>query len=178
MRPLLAVALVAAAASTASAGPYLGLGIGTSASPSGDLEMTSSDGNRTGRLILGTSFGRFSVEGAGSRFSVYRGKYPYDGSQLAVAGKYSLPLGDQFEAFGRLGLQRTWLSTDVNQADWQGNGWLAGAGFEYRFKVSGVGASAFVDYQYANANLVDQRSTNVERGMGVGMWTLGATVSL
>lgn len=178
MRPLLAVALVAAAASTASAGPYLGLGIGTAASPSGDLEMTSSDGNRTGRLILGNSWGRFSVEGQGSRYSVYKGRLPYDGSQLAVAGKYSLPLGDSFEAFGRLGLQRTWLNTDANQADWQGNGWLFGAGFEYRFKISTVGASAFVDYQYASTNLVDQRSTNTERGMGVGLWTLGATVSL
>lgn len=97
MRTLLAVALVAAAASTASAGPYLGLGIGTAASP---------------------------------------------------------------------------------KADWQGNGWLFGAGFEYRFKISTVGASAFVDYQYASTNLVDQRSTNTERGMGVGLWTLGATVSL
>jgi hypothetical protein len=178
MRSLLAAALVAAAASTASAGPYLGLGIGTSASPSGDFPMSSSDGSRTGRLVVGTQFGRFSIEGQGSKYGFYRSTLPYSGSFLAVAGKYSLPLGDNFEAFGRLGLERTWLSTDVNAPDFTGNGFLIGAGFEYRFTVSGVGASAFVDYQRTQSSLLNQNDMKTTKDVGIGMWTLGATVSL
>jgi hypothetical protein len=178
MRSLLAVALVAAAASTASAGPYVGLGIGTAASPGGELSMTSSDGNRSGRLLVGTSFGRFSIEGAGSRFGVFREAADYDGTQIAAAGKYNFPLGDNFEVFGRAGLQRTWLSADKGGSEWIGNGWLLGAGFQYRFLVKTVDASLFVDYQYAAANLVDQSTTTRERGITLGLWTLGATVSL
>ena len=178
MRPLLAAVLVAAAASTASADPYLGLGIGTAASPSGDIPMTSNDGNRTGRLLGGYRFGRFSVEGAASRYSIFKATTPYDGTVLAVAGKYSLPLGDNFEAFGRLGLERTWLSTDTTDSDWSGNGLLLGAGFEYRFDVKATGASVFVDYQRTQSNLVREVDMTTTKGMGVGLWTIGATVSL
>lgn len=178
MRSLLAAALVAAAASTASAGPYLGLGIGTAASPSGDITDAPSDGNRTGRLIVGTQFGRFSVEGTGSRFSIFRGTLPYTGSVLAVAGKYSLPLGNDFEAFGRLGLERTWLSTDLNAPDFVGNGLLLAAGFEYRLKVAGTGASVFVDYQRMQSSLLNQDNMKTSKDAGIGIWTLGATVSL
>jgi opacity protein-like surface antigen len=176
MRPLLAVALVAAAASTASAGPYLGLGIGTSASVDSDRWMFSSDGNRTGRLFGGQTWGRFSVEGQGTRYSFFSGSAPYDATSLAVAAKYSFPLGDDFEVFGRGGLQHTWLNTDTNQADVDGNGLLLGAGFEYRLKLSIGAGSLFVDYQYDHTSF--DAGKNVSVGGSAGMWTLGATVAL
>jgi opacity protein-like surface antigen len=178
MRSLLAIALIAAAASTASAEGYLGLGIGTAASPSGDLPMTSNDGARTGRLLGGYRFGRFSIEGTASRYSIYKANASYDGTVLAAAGKYSLPLGDNFEAFGRLGLARTWLNTDTNNADWAGNGLLLGAGFEYRFLIAKTGVSAFVDYQRIQSNLDRQSDSQMTKGMGIGLWTLGFSVSL
>jgi hypothetical protein len=179
MRPLLAaVALVAASASAASAGAYLGLGIGTAASPGGELTTTSSDGNRSGRVILGTSFGRLSIEGNGDRFGLYRGQAAYQGTTLAAVLKYSLPLGDHFEVYGRGGLQRTWLNTDDNAADWAGNGWLLGAGFEYRLDLAGTGASVFVDYQHTDTGLLNQTDMKTAKDETFGMWTLGATVSL
>ena len=179
MRSLLAVAIVAATASAASAGTYLGLGIGTAASASGDITNTTSDGNRTGRVLGGFQFGRFSVEGAVSRYGIDKDRtVPYQGTRLGVAGKYSLPLGDQFEAFGRLGLQRTWLNTDGAYVDYVGNGLLLGAGFEYRLNVAGTGASLFVDYEYARTGLVNQRDMKTTKDEGIGMWTLGATIAL
>jgi hypothetical protein len=180
MRPLLAVVLVAASASAASAGPYLGLGIGTAARPSGDLPVTTGDGNRSGRAIVGMKFGRFSIEATGSRFGeMRRNTYPYQGTMLAAAVKYSLPLGNNFEAFGRGGLERTWLSTDpVNLPDYTGNGWLLGAGFEYRLNIEGTGASIFVDYEHTSTSLVNQSVMSQTAGESVGIWTLGATVSL
>lgn len=178
MRSLLAVALVAAAAATASAGPYLGLGIGTAASPSGEIPMGANNGNRTGRLLGGMQWGHFSIEGEAARFGMYAGSAPYDGTMLAAAAKYSLPLGDQFEAFGRAGLQRSWLSTDTTAPDYVGNGWLLGAGFEYRLTVAGTGASVFVDYQRTGVGLLNQNNMKTIRDEGFGLWTLGATVSL
>lgn len=177
MRPLLAVVLVAASASAASAGPYLGLGIGTAASPSGEIPNASQDGNRTGRLMVGMRFGNLSIEGAGCRYGMFTGSYPYQGTQLAAVLKYSLPLGNDFDAFGRGGIQRTWLSTDTVLSDYAGNGWLLGAGFEYHLKVAGTGASIFVDYQHTDTNLINQQNMST-KDETFGMWTLGATVSL
>jgi hypothetical protein len=176
MRSLLAVALIAAAASTASAEGYLGLGIGTAASPSAD--KTSSNGERSGGAFGGMHFGQFSVEGAASRYGVWRGNQEYSGTVLAVAGKYNLKLGDGFDAYGRLGLERTWLSTDTTASDYAGNGWLLGAGFEYHFKLASTGASAFVDYERTQTGLVNQNDMKTQKDTGIGLWTLGVTVSL
>jgi hypothetical protein len=178
MRSLIAVAIVAATASSASAGTYLGLGIGTAASPGSDIgAMTTNDGSRTGRLMLGTRFGHLSVEGAGSRYSIARGASPYDGTMLAVALKYSLPLGNNFEAFGRGGLERTWLNSD-DYSDYVGNGWLLGAGFEYRLDLGATAASIFVDYEHTDSTLTNQSDMQTQKGETIGLWTLGVTVAI
>lgn len=178
MRSLLAVALVAASASAASAGTYLGLGIGTSATPSGDIPMTSNDGNHSGRLMVGSRFGRLSIEGAGSRYGFYRSNATFQGTMLAIAAKYNYPLGDNFEVFGRGGLQRTWLSTSASTlSDFAGNGWLLGAGFEYRLDL-GVGASVFVDYEHTSTSLVNQDDMRTTKDESIGMWTLGVTLAI
>jgi hypothetical protein len=181
MRSLIAVAIVAAsaiaAAPTASAGTYLGLGIGTAASPGGDIPMTSSDGNRSGRLILGTRFGHLSVEGTGERYGFFRGVAVYQGNVLGAALKYSLPLGNNFEVFGRGGLERTWLSTD-NPAGLAGNGWLVGAGFEYRLNLGVTGASVFVDYEHTDTSLVNQSDMKATRDETIGLWTAGVTLAI
>lgn len=178
MRSLLAVALVAASASAASAGTYLGLGIGTAASPGGDMPMATSDGNRTGRVILGMRFGRLSVEGNGERFGMFsHTNWQYQGTMLAAALKYSLPLGDSFELFGRAGLERTWLNTNV-APDLAGNGWLLGAGFEYRLNLAATDASVFVDYQHTDTTLVNQTNMKTQQDETIGIWTAGITVSI
>src|SRR5262245_31893945 len=101
-RTALALVLVAASASAASAGGYVGLGIGTGAASSGDFPLDES--GRSGRLLLGYRFGNFSVEGLGMRYGmVTTDAHPWTGTTLAVAAKYSLPLQDSFEVFGRAG---------------------------------------------------------------------------
>lgn len=180
--PLVAVVLVAASASAASAGGYLGVGIGTAASPGGNVDMPSSDGTRTGRLVLGTRFGHLSIEGAGSRYGLLNAtKAPYEGTMLAGALKYSFPLGNNFEVFARGGLERTWLThqsaTAGNAYDWTGNGWLLGGGFEYRLDLGVTAASIFVDYEHSDTTL-DTSAVPMSRDMTVGMWTLGATLAI
>ena len=182
MRSLLAVALVAASATAASANTYLGLGIGTAASPGGDMGMSSSDGNRSGRLMLGTRFGHLSLEGAGSRYGLLHvsGTSPYQGTMLAGALKYSLPLGNNFELFARGGLERTWLtheSSAGNAYDWSGNGWLVGAGFEYRLNLGVTAASIFVDYEHSDTTLTTPAVMRA-RDATIGLWTAGVTLAI
>ena len=177
--PLLAVALVAASASAASAGTYLGLGIGTAASGhvGSDTSSMGSSGDRSGRLFLGFRFGNLSIEGGVMRFSQFFKATRDDATQLSADLKYSLPLGDGFEVFGRGGLQRTQLSNDY--AEINGNGWLLGGGFEYRLNLGVTAASLFVDYTHTQTTF-DQGATGGMSSIdsSASMWMAGATLAL
>ncbi|HSD87420.1 MAG TPA: outer membrane beta-barrel protein [Kofleriaceae bacterium] len=177
-RLALAAVLLAATATTASAGGFVGLGIGTTPAVTGDVAYHA-DG-RSGRLELGYSFGRLSIEGLGSRFDLFRADgYGYQDTSLGIAGKYNLPLGDRFEVFGRLGLQYTDLRSDDRvREDYSGSGILAGAGFEYRIPLQALKASVFVDYTIAHSSLTSPAVYGTtEFSFTTRAWTLGATIS-
>lgn len=182
-RVLVASALVAASSGVASAGGYIGLGIGTGPSLSRDgknVAITSneikSDG-RSARLIGGFRFGRFAVEAALGGFDAAT-QLQTDGSfyesriyQVSLSGKYNLPLSDGFEAFGRLGVQRTSFSMEDSRFDADGTGLMLGAGIEYRVKATGI--SVWMDYQYGRATLDGEL---IAGELSARMWTLGATI--
>jgi hypothetical protein len=175
MKRLCVVALVlGASVSTASAGAYIGLGVGTSARASSDETMMAGDG-RSGRLMLGWRIGRLGIEGSGTRYDVWVAGAPFEATQLALGLKYGLPIGNNFEVFGRGGLQRTSLSKMSSGGyDASGGGFYLGLGVEYRLPVAAVGASLFMDYQ--------RSWTTFDNGYGeyggvAGIWTLGATLS-
>jgi hypothetical protein len=174
----LAVILVAASATASSAGTYVGLGVGSSASIGGDSTAITSDGGRSGRLIVGQSFGRLSIEGAGTRYGAFYQKAGYDGTALAIAARLTFPVSGPIALFGRGGLQRTWLSTSrANMTSFSGNGYLLGAGVEYDFHVSVLGGGAiFADYERADSTF--QGSAGRSFDFNASMWTLGVTLSL
>jgi hypothetical protein len=177
----LAVILVAAASTAASAGTYLGLGLGSSASVGGTdtgSAVFAQGSDRSERFIVGQKFGYISIEGAGTRYGLYHQTTGYDGTAVALAAKLSLPLGNGFDAFGRGGVQRTWLSTDTaNAMEYSGNGWLLGGGFEYHLGVSLLGGgSIFVDYERAKTTFDGQAGRPFDNT--VSMWTLGLTLSI
>lgn len=175
-RTALALVLVAASASAASAGTYLGAGIGTAPAVNTDFADMQSSG-RSGRLVAGMRFGRLSVEGSGGRYGLYLAGAPFDSTTLAADVKFSLPLGSNFEAYGKAGLQNTWLSTDaMGYGDTSGGGLLLGAGFEYRLNLVATSASLFVDYQYAHSSFDTDNKTPFDAS--ARMWTLGFTVGL
>jgi hypothetical protein len=171
-RTALAVVMVAASASSAFAGGFVGLGIGTGAASSGDFQIDE-DG-RSGRLMLGYRFGRISIEGMGTRYDMVSSEgHEWTGTTLALAGRYNLPLGDNFEVFGRLGLERTDLSGKVYDEELAGNGILFGAGAEFRLPIAAVGASLFVDYSIIRSGSMN----GVDGTLTSRIWTLGATLS-
>jgi hypothetical protein len=177
---LVALAL-AASSSAASAGTYLGLGVGTAADMVGDsgkgVVMKGND--RSGRLILGYRFGRFSLEATGTRYGMYQNALPFDSTMAALALKFSLPLAQGFEVFGRGGVEHTWLTTNAQGGfNEDGNGWLIGAGVEYRFHLSFVaGGSIFVDYERAQTTFTNSMYS-LSYGGGAGVFMAGVTVSI
>jgi hypothetical protein len=59
-----------------------------------------------------------------------------------------------------------------------GNGWLVGAGFEYRLDLGVTAASIFVDYEHSDTGLVDQTNMTSSRDETVGLWTAGVTLAI
>lgn len=173
---LAALVVVAASAAPASAGTYVGLGIGTGASASASNGAMLEENGRSGRALIGWRLGRLAVEGAGTRYDYWGNANPYTATQLAAALKLGLPLGNNFEFFGRGGLHRTWFNQQNGDGDDAGNGYLLGGGFEYRLNLGVTGASVFVDYQRSSVTLVDDRMAEVD--VATSMWTLGLTVSI
>jgi opacity protein-like surface antigen len=98
-----------------------------------------------------------------------------DAYQISVAGKVSVPLGSNFEAFGRLGLQHTSVGGYMPAYDTSGNGFLLGAGIEYRFDIGfGSGASVTLDYQLAKTELSGERfQAGTAFDVVARQWTIG-----
>lgn len=182
-RPALAVALVTASTGFASAGGYIGLGIGTAPAinvSNEEMHRDFSGDGRSARLIGGFRFGRFAIEGSyggadhGLQLEPNGTYYPIALRQLSLSGKYNLPLSDGFEAYGRLGLQRTSLTLDGDDRfDANGSGLMAGIGMEYRVPVAG--ASIWIDYQYSRSSL-ENDSGLTKMDIHSRVWTLGATI--
>lgn len=183
-RAALAVALVAAMSSVAAAGPYVGIGIGTNSVSGSDRIV---DDGRSGRLLVGYAFqpmryGTFALEGSISGYGLglkdRDDALPMDAYQLSAAARFNLPLSDNFEAFGRLGLHHTTVSADNPIYDTSGNGFLVGAGIAYRFDARvGKGAAVSVDYQLNKVDLEGERFMGpASLGLLERQWTIGVTL--
>jgi hypothetical protein len=103
-----------------------------------------------------------------------------DAYQASAALKLNLPLGNNFEAFGRAGLHHTWISPEVDGNEVSGNGLLVGAGFEYRLNLLVGQGSIFVDYQYNRVKLEGEERFMAGQALDSSyrMWTMGLTVGL
>jgi len=172
---LVAAALVAIS-STASAGTYLGLAIGTEPGVNGDFETAAPPLGRSLRGLAGIRFGNFAIEGAVNGFGVdvrsYGSQNVY---QASASAKLNFPLGSGFEAFGRAGLERTWLSLGDDRYNYRGDGFLVGGGFELRIDAILTNASLFVDYNVHHATLDNTRGSVDETSR---IWALGFTVGI
>ena len=134
-----------------------------------------------GRSSWATRFGQISIEGAAQRGSLSQdsNRAGFDLTQLSVAGKYSLPISDGFEAFGRFGYQHTGLgsqdSATGGQLDISGSGFLLGAGIEYRVNLVATSASIFLDYNFTTSSMGGP-SLTVPQTLQTRGFTIGATV--
>jgi hypothetical protein len=188
-RALLVGAVLLATTTAASAGTYLGLGIGPDANVGGTESISS--GGRSARLLGGYSFGGLKVGAISVEASITGQSLTYnsnargmfDAKELALAGRYNYPIGYHFEVFGKVGVHHTWLSHQDSAHygsvyDSSGNGVLLGLGVEYRLPNIGPvhGPSFFLDYTHYMTTL--EGNGFMFEGASVGMWMLGFTVGL
>jgi len=178
VKSLAPIVIVAALAGSASAGTYVGLGIGKpNVSDDGNDEYATS--GRSHRVMLGTRFGRISVEAAYTGYDVVPdgGPGPVDSRSLSAALKLNLPLGNDFEAFARGGVLHTWIGESGASMGMSGNGYTFSGGFEYGLDLGLARAALFVDY---TRNLVELSSDNDMRVLDqtASQWTLGFAVFL
>lgn len=188
LRALLVVTVLGATSASASAGIYVGLGIGTAPSTSigNNTQGTaiSTDGNgRSAQLLVGWRLGRFSIEGDVDHYGLVVNDGPFDAWDAALMLKYSQPISNGFELFGKGGLVHTWITaggsapTGASSLNSSGDGWKLAAGLEYRVNLLLAGFSIYVDYELGSSQLgVDNTQQTYDQTTGMAM--LGATVSL
>jgi len=173
---ILAASACVAFSTTASAGGYLGLALGAQPGINDDMESEAQPLGRSLRGLVGLRFGNVSIEGAANGFNVLTQNHGEQTVyQLSGALKLSLPIGSNFEGFGRAGLERTWLNEGDERYDLAGNGFVVGGGFEYRLDAVLAHASLFVDYNVHHATLADTRHEVDET---TRIWSLGFTVGI
>lgn len=175
-RAMLAAAGLLAMPTTASAGGYLGLGLGSQPGVNDEMAAMAAPFGRSLRVLGGLRFGNVSLEGALNGFDVLANRNGDTTEyQLSGALKLSLPLGNNFEGFGRVGLERTWLDVNDTFYNLTGDGFLVGGGFEYRLNAIISNASIFVDYNVHRVTL-ESMATKVDATTTV--WGLGFTVGI
>lgn len=172
---LVATGLLALSTTTVSAGGYLGLALGSQPGVNDQMESFAAPVGRSLRLLGGARFGNVSIEGGLNGFGVLANNVERNVYQLSAALKLNLPLGNNFEGFGRVGLERTWLNMDDTRYDLRGDGFMVGAGFEYRLNAVISNASLFVDYTIHHATLEDMRGKVDETSR---IWGLGFTIGI
>jgi hypothetical protein len=165
-----------AISSTASAGGYLGLALGTSPSTNDAMNNVAQPLGRSLRGLLGIRFSNVSLEGGLNGFNVATQRGDQTVYQGSIALKLSIPIANNFEAFGRGGVERTWLSLGDSTRDLEGDGWLLGGGIEYRLNALVANASVFVDYMYHRTDLSNNAGTIHDAS--TGMWGLGFTIGI
>jgi Outer membrane protein beta-barrel domain len=175
-RAVLVATGLLAISTTATAGGYLGLGLGAQPGVNDQMAMSTPPVGRSLRGLAGLRLGKLSLEGAINGFDVIARGAERPLYQLSGALKLNLPLGDNFEAFGRAGLERTWLDVDDARYNLTGDGFLAGGGFEYRLDAILASASLFVDYTVHHATLEDARNNKLDEISRI--WALGFTIGI
>lgn len=170
-RALLTATLLAASATTASAGSYLSLGVGGDPAIQGDLSAAiDGDGEGgNGRLAIGQRLGRLSLEGSLSRFG-------FGDAEATAAGvhlKLGIPLDGAFGAYLRGGLEHVWLGAEGDRlGDTTADGVVGAIGLEYRLEAPILGEASIW------GELSENRFENDAGEGGARLWTLGFSLGL
>jgi hypothetical protein len=169
-RALLTASLLAATATTASAGSYLSLGLGGDPAIQGDLRGAAGGEGEggNGRLALGQRFGRLALEGSLSRYGISDTEATAAGVHLRL----TVPIDGGFGAYLRGGLEYVWLGDAGPSGDTSGDGVVGGVGLEYRLEAPVLGeASIWGEVSE------DRWTTDVGEG-GARLWTLGFSIGI
>jgi hypothetical protein len=121
------------------------------------------------RAALGWSFGRLAIEATAARYALGSGHATAAGAH----GRLTIPIDGGFGAYGRVGVERVWLSDLEPRFGDTADGMAAGLGLEYRLKAPILGQAAI----WAELSQ-DQLTFEDESKGGARMWTIGASIGL
>jgi len=156
--------LLFSGAGEAQADGYIGAGIGSGGDLSGDLSehFTTDEDSSSSRIIVGERFGALAVEGSlfGSQLrgaSGFSGEGDFTTISLGVDLKYYIGLVGGLEGYGKIGLNKTWLSGPAEMEDWsyQGRGQEIGVGLQYNINLPLTQVGLWLDYTAQNTELRD-----------------------
>jgi hypothetical protein len=170
-----------AAASPASAGGYVSLGIGDGADLHGDLAQSfdTDDSTSHGKFAIGQRTGPFAIEALvfGTDLIAPNGA-DYSTLSFGVDLKYFYGLGGNFELYGKGGLNKTWLRDDGESGDFSGRGKQLGLGLQYRFTTGLIGEVAvWLDLTRQYVELSDSETQSQLDGE-IDTMNLGLSVGL
>ncbi len=181
-----ALALVALAGfgRAAHAGGYVSVGVGADAGLSGEVaqHFTTDTNGSSGRVALGQRLGRFAIEVDlyGSDLqgtTALAGQQSYSSMTAGVAARYYFPLTGHLEAYGKGGLDKTWLvgNADNPATSYSGRGYDLGGGLQYTINGLLLGELAlWVDYTHQSFTLHDDQKRDL--GGGAQMLSIGISV--
>jgi hypothetical protein len=134
-------------------GPYVAAGVGASPDLGGDFDgVLSGDGHSSGRVGIGHSLGPASLEAGIAGFGVTATAptgESANGTAISaqLAARLQLPVAFGLDAFGRGGIDRTWIGPTPSAEDrLVGRGYVIGAGLEYGIDLPLASAGVWVEY--------------------------------
>jgi hypothetical protein len=160
----LAVAVAAGllvAPAAASAGGYVGLGIG-SATTGDELDENYDGDGSSIRITIGQRFTWVSLEAGLNTYGLKteNSRATWDAKALSAAGRVHMPLTGKLEGYLRLGVERHYVDRSDNEVSLRGSGWLASLGAEYGLHFGFAKGSVWLDLTRHNAMLTNTNSGN------------------
>ena len=172
---LLAILLVGGMGDARADG-YIGAGMGSASELEGDIasNFTTDEQASNSRIVVGERFGSLAVEGSlfGTQLhggSAFTGEGEFTTISLGVDLKYYVGLVGGLEAYGKIGLNRTWLSGPAAQEDWnyQGHGEALGVGLQYSFHLPLTEVGLWLDYTAQKTELRDGDNQPLDGRLGM-----------
>lgn len=177
MVSLTALLVGGVSAGTAQADGYVGVGIGSDSALGGDLNQhfSTDDDTSSRRIVIGQRFGFVALEASlfGSELlgdSALVGNNEYSTVSLGVDLKFHLGLILGLEAYGKLGLNKTWLSgpAETDAWDYSGRGNALGLGLQYTFDLPLASISLWADYTVQRTELRDSDRQALDGELAMG----------
>ncbi len=182
--PLVLGSLLLLGAGEAQADGYIGAGIGAGGELRGDLSdhFTTDEDTSSSRILVGERFGALAVEGSlfGSQLrgaSGFSGEGDFATISLGVDLKYYIGLVGGLEGYGKIGINKTWLSGPAAMEDWgyEGRGQEIGVGLQYNINLPLTQVGLWLDYTAQNTNLRDSGEVQALDG-SIEMVNLGVSL--
>ena len=181
--PAFVCSLLLSGVGQAQADGYVGAGIGSDSGLSGDLSshFATDEDSVSSRILVGERFGALAIEGSlfGSQMSGasgLSGEGDFATFSLGLDLKYYIGLVGGLEGYGKIGLNKTWLSGPAATEDWdyQGRGQELGVGLQYTINLPLTQVGLWLDYTAQRTELRDGEKQALDGSLE--MVTLGVSV--